>query len=102
MAPSATAGLLDDDGQRDAFAQARDLRLQVGLLVLGVVVLAVLLEVPPFARGLDALGDLTPPLALKGLELGAQRLQPLVGDHVPRVAHRPHTTGPWPFAPSQK
>ena len=51
-------------------AQARDLRLQVRLLVLGVVVLAVLLQIAPFARRLDPLGDLAPAVALEHGELG--------------------------------
>ena len=54
-------------------ADAEDLRLQVRLVVLGVVVLGVLLEIAPLARGLDALGDLPPGDGLQLLELGLQR-----------------------------
>ena len=56
----------------DLLAQPRDLRLQMRLLVLGVVVLAVLLQIAPFASGLDALGDLAPALALELPEFGVQ------------------------------
>ena len=60
-------------------ADAQDLGLQVRLVVLGVVVLGVLLEIAPLARGLDALGDLPPRDGLQVLELGLQRLQALGG-----------------------
>ena len=50
-------GALDHHGRAHLLAQPQDARLQVGLGLLGGVVLAVLLEVAPLARGLDARGD---------------------------------------------
>jgi hypothetical protein len=52
-------------GAGDPVAQAQDPGLQMRLLVLGVVVLGVLLEIAPFARGLDALGERAPGRALE-------------------------------------
>ncbi len=79
--------LLDDDRGGDLLAQPRDLRLEVGLLVLGVVVLAVLLQIAPLARGLDPLGDLPAPLPLELGELGVEGRKPLGGRQVRRVGH---------------
>jgi len=59
----------------------------VRLLVLGVVVLAVLLQVAPFAGDFDALGDLTTAVALELGELGLQRAQAVGGGHVAGVGH---------------
>ena len=47
-------------GVEELVAQREDARLEQRLGVLGVVVLGVLLQVTPLARGLDALGDLLP------------------------------------------
>ena len=58
----------------------------MGLLVLGVVVLAVLLQIAPFARRLDASGDVAPPLTLERGELDAQRFE-IGGGHQCRVIH---------------
>src|SRR5665213_4420795 len=63
----AGAILLHDHRLGDLLAQTRDLGLEVRLLVLGVVVLAVLLQIAPFARGLDPFGDVTAPRALERL-----------------------------------
>src|ERR1700728_50844 len=52
------------------------------LVVLGVVVLAVLFEVAPLARGLDALGDLTAPVAFERRQLRLKLAQALGGHHV--------------------
>jgi hypothetical protein len=59
----------------------------VRLLVLGVVILAVLLQVAPFARDFDSLGDLAATLAFEVGEFGLQRLQALGGGHVGGVGH---------------
>ena len=67
---------LADLGGQQLLAEAQDLRLEVRLVVLGVVVLRVLLEIAPLARGLDALGDLSPSDGLKLLELGLEGLRP--------------------------
>ena len=72
--PARGGGFLDDDRRGDLLAHARNLRLQVRLLVLGVVVLAVLLQVPPLARGFDPLRDLSAALSLELLQLGVQAL----------------------------
>ena len=60
----------------DLLTHARDLRLQVRLLVLGVVVLAVLLQVPPLARSFDPLGDLPAALSLELRQLGFRLCRP--------------------------
>ena len=70
---SAPAVGLDDHRAAAALLQAQDLRLQVRLGVLGVVVLGVLLEVAPRARGLDPLGHLAAALALELGQLGLER-----------------------------
>ena len=70
------AALLHDHRARDLLAQPRDLRLQVRLFVLGVVVLAVLLQIAPLARGFDPLGDLAAALALELLELRLELCSP--------------------------
>jgi len=79
--------LLDDHGGGDLLAQAGDLRLQVRLLVLGVVILAVLLQIAPLACGLDPLGHLAPAVALERCQFGVERLQARCGHHVRGVGH---------------
>ena len=59
--------------------QRGDARLEVRLLVLGVVVLGVLLEVAPLARGLDAVGDLASALRLEPLDFLLERSEALGG-----------------------
>ena len=83
--------LLDDDGAGDLLAQPRDPRLEMGLVVLGVVVLAVLLQVAPLARDFDPLGDLAAAALLELLQLGLQSLEVGGGHHVGRLGH-PHST----------
>ena len=80
--------LLDDDRSGDLFAQPRDLGLKVRLVVLGVVVLAVLLQVAPLARGFDPLGDLAAALLLERVELGLQLGQAGRGHQVGGLVHR--------------
>ena len=75
--PPAGAGLLDDHRVGDLLPQPLDARLEVGLVVLGVVVLAVLLQIAPLAGGLDALGDLPAAVALELGQFGLQGLQAL-------------------------
>ena len=93
-AAGAGGRLLDDHRVGDLLAQPRDLRLEVRLIVLGVVVLAVLLQIAPFARGLDALGDLPASLPLERRQLGAERLQALGRRQVRRLAHCQEPTPP--------
>src|SRR5690606_28006780 len=58
--------------------QDANARLDLALLLLGGVIAAVLFEVAFFARGLDALGDLGSPFALKMLELGFAAVESLL------------------------
>ena len=75
VADIVTGGVLDDDGGSHLLAQPEDARLEVRLRLLGGVVFAVLLEVAPLARGLDAGGDLGAPVALQFVQLVSQPLQ---------------------------
>jgi len=63
---------LDDDRAVAHRAQAQDLRLEVRLGLLRIVVLGVLAQVAPLARGLDPLGDRAPSLGLELVELGLE------------------------------
>ena len=80
-------------GGEQLLADAQDLRLQVRLVVLGVVVLGVLLEVAPLARGLDALGDLAAGDGLELFELGLERGLRL-GGHDNGIAQAQHFSPP--------
>jgi len=66
----------DDDRLPQAIPKPLYLRLEVGLVLLGDVILGVLLEIAELARPLDPLRDLTAERAAPVLELGRQ---PLVG-----------------------
>jgi len=59
----------------------------VRLIVLRIVVLAVLLQIAPFAGCLDAIGDLATPVALERGQFPFQSQQALGGGQVGRVAH---------------
>jgi len=52
------AAALNHNRRADLLSQACDPSLQMGLGLLGGVIFAVLLEVTPLTRGLDARGDL--------------------------------------------
>jgi hypothetical protein len=75
-----------DPRAQHPLAQPQDLRFEHRLVVLGVVVLGVLLQVAPLARGPDALGDLRALDVLQALDLGAELVVVLLG-HQEEVGH---------------
>jgi hypothetical protein len=81
-----SAAGLDHDRAAAQLAQPLDLRLQVRLGVLGVVVLGVLLEVAEVARRLDALRDRAATRGLELVQLGLQGGEALARDVTARLA----------------
>src|SRR5207248_8484421 len=71
---------VDHRGGAQLVRELRDLGLEHGLLVLGVVVLRVLGDVAELARLLDALGDLAALLVLKELELVLELVEAFRGE----------------------
>ena len=83
---------LDHDRGAQPLAQSLDLGLEMGLVLLGDVVLGVLLEVAFLARDLDPRRHLRPRRPFELLDFLAQGLDALLGDRLPAwfgVAHCP-------------
>src|SRR4051794_22076343 len=80
-------GRRDDASVAQPLREPRDPGLEMGLVLLGRVVLGILLEVAVLTRGRDPLGDRAAPLVLQPVELRLQGLEPLCRDGL-SCAHR--------------
>ena len=90
----AQAGAVDDRRGAELLLDLGDLRLEHGLLVLGVVVLGVLGDVAELARFLDALGDFAALVVGEEIELLLELVEALAGeDDVLRHGGLPRSVG---------